>query len=68
MLEECGLKFKEINQGDLHETCLLKNVSSPTLLVDDVIIFGGETDSSEGACPINLPKKREFKLLLDGLM
>ena len=45
-----------------------KNFSSPTLLVDnDIVIFGGETDSSEGACSTNLPDKHEQKNLLKGL-
>ena len=51
MLEELGLAFVEINQDDLHEGCFGKNLSSPTLLVDnDIIVFGGETDSEQGAC------------------
>ena len=64
MLEEIGLAFKEINQGNLHDGCFGKNFSSPTLLVDDdVIICGGHIDSSEGACSINLPDTKELKNL-----
>ena len=66
MLEEIGLAFKEINQDNLHDGCFGKNFSSPTLLVDDnVVIFGGETDSSEGACSTNLPDKEELRNLLN---
>ena len=69
MLEEIGLAFIEINQDHLHEGCFGKNFSSPTLLVDnDIVIFGGKTDSSEGACSINLPDKEELKNLLNGLI
>ena len=68
MLEEIGLAFIEINQDRLHEGSSDKNFSSPTLLIDnDIIIFGGETDSSEGACTTNLPDKEELRNLLDGL-
>ena len=69
MLEEISLAFIEINQDCLHEGCFGKNFSSPTLLVDnDIVIFGGETDSSEGACNTNLPDKEELKSLLNGLI
>ena len=68
MLEEIGLAFIEINQDCLHEGCSGKNFSSPTLLVDnDIVIFGGETDSSEGACSTGLPDKEELRNLLNGL-
>ena len=69
MLEEIGLPFTEINQDFLHEGCFGKNFSSPTLLVDnDIVIFGGKTDSSEGACSTNLPDKEELRNLLNGLI
>ena len=69
MLEEIGLAFIEINQDCLHEGCFGKNFSLPTLLVDnDIVIFGGETDSSEGACSTNLPDKEELRNLLNGLI
>jgi len=69
MLEEIGLAFIEINQDCLHEGCFGKNFSSPTLLIDnDIVIFGGKTDSSEGACSTNLPDKEELRNLLNGLI
>ena len=69
MLEEIGLAFLEINQDDLHEGYFGKNFSSPTLLVgNDIVIFGGKTDSSEGACSTNLPDKEELRNLLNGLI
>ena len=69
MLEEIGLAFIEINQDYLHEGYFGKNFSSPTLLVDnDIVIFGGKTDSSEGACSTNLPDKEELRNLLNGLI
>ena len=68
MLEEIGLAFIEINQDGLHEGCFGNNFSSPTLLVNnDIVIFGGETDSSEGACTTNLPNKEELRNLLNRL-
>ena len=68
MLEEIGLAFIEINQDQLHEGSSDKNFSSPTLLIDnDTIIFGGETDSLEGACTTNLPDKEELRNIINGL-
>jgi hypothetical protein len=68
MLKEIGLAFVEINQDHLHEGSSGKNFSSPTLLKDnDIIIFGGETDSSEGACTTNLPDKEELRNIINGL-
>ena len=68
MLEEIGLAFIEINQDHLHEGSSGKNFSSPTLLIDnDTIIFGGETDSSEGACTTNLPDKKELRNIINGV-
>jgi hypothetical protein len=68
MLEEIGLAFIENNQDGLHEGCFGKNFSSPTLLVNNnIVIFGGETDSSEGACTTNLPDKEELRNLLNKL-
>ena len=69
ILEEIDLAFIEINQDCLHEGYFGKNFSSPTLLVDnDIVIFGGKTDSSEGACSTNLPDKKELRKLLNGLI
>ena len=68
MLEEIRLDFIEINQDHLHEGSSGKNFSSPTLLMDnDIIIFGGETDSSEGACTTNLPDMEELRNIINGL-
>ena len=71
MLEEFGLPFSELNQDNLHEGCWGKKFSSPTLLArfgdDDIIVFGGETNSEQEACTITLPDKKELKTLLNGL-
>ena len=68
MLEEIGLAFIEINQDRLHEGSSGKNFSSPTLLIDsDIVVFGGETDSSEGACTTNLPDKEELSNIINRL-
>ena len=68
ILEEIGLPFVENNQDHLHEGSSGKNFSSPTLLIDnDIIIFGGETDSSEGACTTNLPDKEELRNIINRL-
>ena len=68
MLEEIGLAYIEINQDQLHEGSSGKNFSSPTLVKDnDIIIFGVETDSSEGACTTNLPDQEELRNIINGL-
>ena len=69
MLKEIGLAFAEINLDCLHKGYFDKNVLSPTLLLDnDIIIFAGKIDSSEGACSINLPDKEELKNPFNGLI
>ena len=68
MLEEIGLAFIEINQDQLPEGSSDKNFSSPTLLIDnEIIIFGGQIDSSEGVCTTNLPDKEELRNIINGL-
>ena len=68
IFKELGLAFMKINQHHLREESSGKNFSSPTLLVDnDIIIFGKEVDSSEGACTINLPDKEELRNISNGL-
>jgi hypothetical protein len=48
-----------------------KNFSSTTLLArfgdDDIIVFGRETNSEQGACTAMQPDKKEPKTLLSGL-
>ena len=69
MLIEIGLPFKEINQDNLHVGCKGKRFSSPTILLDDeVIVYGGKSDSPEGACSINMPNKQELETILKGLV
>ena len=69
MLIEIGLPFKEINQDNLHVGCRGKRFSSPTILLDDeVIVYGGKTDSPDCACSINMPNKRELETILKGLL
>jgi hypothetical protein len=69
MLEEIGLTFIEINQDCLDEGSFGKNFSSPTLLIDnDIVVFGGKTDSPEGACSTNLPDKEELRNLISKLI
>ena len=69
MLIEIGLPFKEINQDNLHVGCSCKRFSSPTILLDDeIILYGGKTDSPDGACSINMPNKRELETILKGLV
>ena len=63
------MPFKEINQDDSHDECQGKNFSPPTVLVDDeVIVYGGKTDSADGACSINMPNKQELETILKGLI
>ena len=66
--KKLGWPLIEINQDHLHEGCSGKNFSSPTLLIDnEIIVFGGETDSSEGACTTNLPDMEELRNIINGL-
>ena len=68
MLQEIGLIFKEINQDNLQEEDFGKNFTSPTLIMNtDNIIFGGVTESSEGACSTELPNKKEIVNLMKAI-
>ena len=69
ILIKTGFPFKEINQDNLHVGCRGKRFSSPTILVnDEIIVYGGKTDSPDGACSINMPNKRELETILKGLV
>ena len=69
MLIEIDFPFKEINQDKLHVGCRHKKFSSPTILLDDaLIVYGGKTGSSDGACSINMPNKQKLETILKGLL
>ena len=72
VLLDTGLAFEEIHQDRLHQGCVCKTFSSPTILVDnDIVIFGGprqselKKESSELAYLKNLPNKKELRALLE---
>mgnify|MGYP004301799257 FL=1 len=69
MLLEIGLPFEEIVQDHLHEGCVCKTLSSPTILVDDkIIVYGGKKDSQEIGWSKNMPDKKELKFLIELLV
>lgn len=62
ILEDIGIEFETICQDNLSDSDLYSKYSSPTLLRDDVIIFGAEV--SERSCSFKLPSKEELSNLL----
>ena len=52
MMDELGLDFEKFEQNSLPEGNKLKNYSSPTILLEDQIIFG--TEANGGGCTLNL--------------
>ena len=74
-LLDIGLPFNEIRKDRLHEGCVCRTFTSPTILVDDdIIIFGGPSDSklkkesSELAYLKNIPNKKELRALLEWVL
>ena len=72
VLLDAGLPFEEVQQDRLHEGCVCRTFTSPTILVDnDIIIFGGprqsklKKESSELAYLKNIPNKKELRALLE---
>ncbi len=53
-LEQAGCDFEEIDQGSLPERHPMKCYSSPTILLEDEIIFGTKTGSA-GGCSLEIP-------------
>ena len=72
VLLDIGLPFEEINQDRLHQGCVCRTFTSPTILVDDdIIIFGGprqsklKKESSELAYLKKIPNKKELRALCE---
>jgi hypothetical protein len=72
VLLDTGLPFEEVNQDRLHQGCVCRTFTSPTILVDgDIIIFGGpkkskfKKESSELAYLKNIPNKKELRTLCE---
>ena len=59
ILMDLGVEFEEIEQTSLPDGNEFKNYSSPTVIVDDKIVFGAEAEG--GGCSLNLPTADFFK-------
>ncbi len=59
-LEESRYSFEEIKQDNLPKDHIMKSYSSPTILLDDKIIFGAKTGSA-GGCSLEIPNSSQIK-------
>ncbi|MFG1485606.1 glutathione S-transferase N-terminal domain-containing protein [Halobacteriovorax sp. RZ-1] len=64
ILSELNIDFEKIEQTSLTDGNQFKNYSSPTVIVDEEIIFGSQADG--GGCSLNLPTTEFFKSKLLG--
>lgn len=60
LLKETGLNFTEINQDDLPSSDPLHGYTSPTLLADELVVFGSRTDSGTCGCTLDIPNLEEL--------
>jgi|TARA_B100000749_G_scaffold280077_2_gene274695 hypothetical protein len=63
LLRSAGVKFESVCQDDLSNSDPLKNYSSPTLLINNKIVFGSEAVG--GGCSMPLPSKEELLKILE---
>jgi glutaredoxin len=61
-LEDLDYQLDEIEQTSLQSGDQYKNYSSPTVIKDERIIFGGKAEG--GGCSLNMPTKDKLKELL----
>jgi len=60
-LKTIGIDFDDVNQGDLPESSIFRNYSSPTILQGNNVIFGCETGQGRGGCSLEVPSIDELK-------
>ena len=60
LLESIGEDFERINQETLPPADPYRNYASPTLLLNDRIVFGAITDGS-GGCSLCIPTQEVLK-------
>lgn len=65
-LEQAGIEFEKICQDELPDNSPYRRYSSPTLLLDDEIVFGTGT-GNDGGCSLDLPAVTELKARLKKL-
>ncbi len=59
-LREAGIEFEKICQDSLPDDSPYKKYSSPTLLMEEAIVFGAST-GTDGGCSIDMPDVLELK-------
>ena len=60
LLNQAGVEFKEVCQDEISGSDPHKEFSSPTLLMNDQIIFGSKVSGSGGGCSWKLPTVDEL--------
>ena len=61
-LTNIGIEFIEIEQNQLQSIDKYKDYSSPTILKNDEVVFGGQADG--GGCSLNIPSEENIRHLL----
>ncbi len=66
ILENMGLDFDQIDQTRLPTEHPLRHYSSPTLLLNGILLFGSHTDGESG-CSLALPSEDAIRILLQNI-
>lgn len=64
LLKESGFAFREVVQDELSPDSRLRRYTSPTLLAEDRLVFGGELGQGGTGCTITIPSAPQLKQLL----
>lgn len=59
LLDELGLSYSEVNQDKISKDHKYAYYSSPTVLIDDEILFGSKTQG--GGCSFKIPSIEELR-------
>lgn len=60
LLGKLGRKFKSVEQSDLPKSHPLRKYSSPTLLLNDQVVFGSPIEGDDG-CSVVIPTLKELE-------
>lgn len=64
MLKELGFEFHEVVQDELSPDSRLRRYTSPTLLAEDRLVFGGELGQGGTGCTMTIPSEQQLKQLI----
>jgi len=64
LLQDLGFEFQEVVQDELSPDSRLRRYTSPTLLSEDRLVFGGELGQGGTGCTMTIPSAQQLKKLL----